>query len=81
MYVDHIAKALSDQDHKLREERWNKEAELLLNNATEYFGDVLPQGVDKRAWHHLLIYAPTSVLIRALSTRLFWRLKRRLSSW
>jgi hypothetical protein len=51
----------------------NEEAERLLNDAMDYFASELPPRVDPRAWQHLLIYAPTSVLVRALVKRLYWR--------
>jgi hypothetical protein len=57
-----------------REERQRSlVAEHLLNEAMDYFASELPKSVDPRAWQHLLIYAPTRVLIRALVMRFWWR--------
>lgn len=57
--------------------RRDLEAELLLNDASDYFASELPKKVDERAWAHLLIYAPTSGLLRALWRRCTKRFRYR----
>ncbi len=55
---------------------FDRDAELLLNDASDYFAGTLAEA-DPRAWQHLLIDAPTSVLGRALWRRLTNRFTHR----
>ena len=48
---------------------FDRNAELLLNDAEDYLAGTCARA-DPRAWQHLLIYAPTSVLVKALYRRL-----------
>ena len=56
---------------------YDMNAELVLTDASDYFASVLPKKVDERAWNHLLIYAPTSLLLRALWFRCTKRFRYR----
>jgi hypothetical protein len=49
-------------------DEFDRSAELLLNDAEEYFAGTCSKA-DPRAWQHLLTYAPTSVLVKTI----WWR--------